>query len=69
MRASGGGSILTVTSMSVKEPVNRLLLSNVLRSGVTSLVKSVSSRRVAVLLEFMGRQQMVSVDHHQLKAA
>ncbi len=42
MRAGGGGSILTVTSMSVKEPVNRLLLSNVLRSGVTSLVKSLS---------------------------
>jgi 3-oxoacyl-[acyl-carrier protein] reductase len=43
MRIGGGGSILTVTSMSVKEPVNRLLLSNVLRSGVTSLVKSLSN--------------------------
>jgi 3-oxoacyl-[acyl-carrier protein] reductase len=43
MRAGGSGSILTVTSMSVKEPVNRLLLSNVLRSGVTSLVKSLSN--------------------------
>jgi 3-oxoacyl-[acyl-carrier protein] reductase len=43
MRNGGGGSILTVTSMSVKEPVNRLLLSNVFRSGVTSLVKSLSN--------------------------
>ena len=43
MRAGGGGSILTVTSMSVKEPINRLLLSNVFRSGVTSLVKSLSN--------------------------
>jgi 3-oxoacyl-[acyl-carrier protein] reductase len=43
MRAAGGGSILTVTSMSVKEPVHRLLLSNVFRSGVTSLVKSLSN--------------------------
>ncbi|MBK6282332.1 MAG: SDR family oxidoreductase [Draconibacterium sp.] len=43
MRTGGGGSILTVTSMSVKEPINRLLLSNVLRSGVTSLVKSLSN--------------------------
>ncbi|HPE77865.1 MAG TPA: SDR family oxidoreductase, partial [Draconibacterium sp.] len=43
MRAGEGGSILTVTSMSVKEPINRLLLSNVLRSGVTSLVKSLSN--------------------------
>jgi 3-oxoacyl-[acyl-carrier protein] reductase len=43
MRKAGEGSILTITSMSVKEPVDRLLLSNVLRSGVTSLVKSLSN--------------------------
>lgn len=43
MRKDGGGSILTVTSMSVKEPVNRLLLSNIFRSGVTSLVKSLAN--------------------------
>ena len=43
LRIAGGGSILTVTSMSVKEPINRLLLSNVIRSGVTSLVKSLSN--------------------------
>ena len=43
MREGKGGSILTVTSMSVKEPINRLLLSNVFRSGVTSLVKSLST--------------------------
>ncbi len=43
MKNSGSGSILTVTSMSVKEPINRLLLSNVFRSGVTSLVKSLSN--------------------------
>jgi len=43
IRNGGGGSILTITSMSVKEPVNRLLLSNVFRSGVTSLVKSLSN--------------------------
>lgn len=43
LRTGGGGSILTITSMSVKEPVNRLLLSNVFRSGVTSLVKSLAN--------------------------
>ena len=32
------------------------------------LVKSVSSRRVAVLLELMGRPQVVSVDRNQLEA-
>lgn len=42
MRERGGGSILTVTSSSVKEPIDILLLSNVMRSGVVSLVKSLS---------------------------
>lgn len=42
MREQGGGSILTVTSSSVKEPIDILLLSNVMRSGVVSLVKSLS---------------------------
>lgn len=43
LRKGGGGSILTITSLSVKEPVNGLLLSNVFRSGVVSLVKSLSN--------------------------
>ena len=42
MREKKSGSILTVTSSSVKEPIDSLLLSNVFRSGVTSLVKSLS---------------------------
>ncbi|NJN55221.1 MAG: SDR family oxidoreductase, partial [Anaerolineae bacterium] len=42
MRQRGGGSILTITSSSVKEPIDILLLSNVMRSGVVSLVKSLS---------------------------
>ena len=42
MRRKGSGSILTITSSSVKEPMDNLLLSNVYRSGVTSLVKSLS---------------------------
>ena len=37
-----GGSILTLTSSAVKEPIDILLLSNVMRSGVSSLVKSLS---------------------------
>jgi len=44
MRKRGGGSVLTVTSMSVKEPIDVLILSNVMRSGVTSLVKSLSAQ-------------------------
>lgn len=42
MRQRGGGAILTITSSSVKEPIDFLLLSNVMRSGVTSLAKSLS---------------------------
>jgi 3-oxoacyl-[acyl-carrier protein] reductase len=42
MRARGGGAILIGTSSSVKEPVPYLALSNVLRSGVTSLAKTLS---------------------------
>jgi 3-oxoacyl-[acyl-carrier protein] reductase len=42
MRQRGGGSILTITSITVKEPSEQLILSNVMRSGVTSLVKTLS---------------------------
>ncbi len=42
MRKRGGGAILTMTSSSVKEPIDALILSNVMRSGVTSLAKSLS---------------------------
>jgi 3-oxoacyl-[acyl-carrier protein] reductase len=44
MREAGGGAILTITSVSVKEPIDFLLLSNVMRSGVTSLAKSLSKQ-------------------------
>ena len=42
MRRKKLGSILTITSSSIKEPIDNLILSNVFRSGVTSLVKSLS---------------------------
>jgi 3-oxoacyl-[acyl-carrier protein] reductase len=42
MRKQKSGSILTITSISIKEPIDNLLLSNVMRSGVTSLLKSLS---------------------------
>ncbi len=43
LRRNQGGSILTVTSTSIKEPVENLILSNVFRAGVVSLVKSLST--------------------------
>jgi len=42
MCSRGGGAILIGTSSSVKEPLPNLVLSNVLRSGVTSLAKTLS---------------------------
>ena len=42
MRARGGGSILVGTSSTVKEPFPNLAISNVMRAGVTSLVKTLS---------------------------
>ncbi|QUN05421.1 SDR family oxidoreductase [Shewanella yunxiaonensis] len=44
MKSLGGGSVVAVTSSSVKEPIDILLLSNVMRSGVTSLLKSLSQQ-------------------------
>jgi len=42
MKSRGGGSILIGTSSTVKEPIPNLGLSNVLRSAVTSLAKTLS---------------------------
>jgi 3-oxoacyl-[acyl-carrier protein] reductase len=47
MRAQKSGSILTVTSTSIREPIDNLLLSNVFRSGVVALVKSLSNELAA----------------------
>tara|TARA_R110000772_G_scaffold117507_1_gene222984 strand:+ start:65476 stop:66267 length:792 start_codon:yes stop_codon:yes gene_type:complete len=47
LRSAGGGAILTLTSSSVKEPIDFLLLSNVMRAGVASLAKSLSKQLAA----------------------
>ena len=47
-----GGSVVTITSSSVKEPIDILLLSNVMRSGVTALVKSLSQEYAAQNIRF-----------------
>jgi 3-oxoacyl-[acyl-carrier protein] reductase len=43
MRKEGAGSILAITSLSVKQPLDNLILSNSLRLGVVGLVKSLSN--------------------------
>lgn len=42
MRNRGGGSVVMMTSSSVKQPIPNLLLSNVLRASVAALSKSLA---------------------------
>jgi 3-oxoacyl-[acyl-carrier protein] reductase len=46
-RMTEGGSILTITSSSVREPIERLGLSTVMRSGVAGLVKTLADELAA----------------------
>lgn len=47
MRARGGGRIIHVTSISVKQPIDGLVLSNALRAAVTALSKTLSNELAA----------------------
>ena len=47
MRAQGWGRIINITSVSVKQPIDNLLLSNVYRPGVTGLAKTLSAQLAA----------------------
>jgi 3-oxoacyl-[acyl-carrier protein] reductase len=47
MRARGGGRIINVTSISVKQPVEGLVLSNALRAAVTGLSKTLANELAA----------------------
>lgn len=42
MRKTGGGRIITIVSTSVKQPIDGLLLSNAIRTGVVGLAKTLS---------------------------
>ena len=43
MRKTGSGRIITIVSTSVKQPIDGLLLSNAIRSGVVGLTKTLSA--------------------------
>lgn len=67
-----GGSVLMLTSSSVKEPIDFLLLSNVMRSGVSALAKSLSKQlagdriRVNTLVPgLIATQRMEQLDENQ----
>ncbi|MEZ4520687.1 MAG: SDR family oxidoreductase [Thermomicrobiales bacterium] len=42
MQKRGGGSIVAMTSSSIKQPIPNLLLSNVMRAGVSALAKTLA---------------------------
>ncbi|HEY5538275.1 MAG TPA: SDR family oxidoreductase [Thermoplasmata archaeon] len=42
MRARGAGAIVAITSISVKQPIENLLLSNTMRAAVVGLVKTLA---------------------------
>lgn len=44
LRAAGWGRIITITSISVKQPLDDLLLSNTIRPGVVGLVRSLATQ-------------------------
>ena len=43
MQARGGGRIINITSISVKQPIDGLVLSNALRAAVTGLAKTLAA--------------------------
>lgn len=43
MKSQGGGSIVNITSVAVKQPLDGLILSNTARSGVIGLAKSMAN--------------------------
>ena len=47
MRARGGGRIINITSISAKQPVEGLVLSNALRAGVTGLSRTIANELAA----------------------
>jgi 3-oxoacyl-[acyl-carrier protein] reductase len=47
LRQSDSGSVLTITSVSVKEPIAGLLLSNAIRPGVVGLTKTLAQELAA----------------------
>lgn len=47
MKASGWGRIIAITSISVKQPIATLLLSNMARAGLTGFLKTLSTELAA----------------------
>jgi 3-oxoacyl-[acyl-carrier protein] reductase len=47
MKSRGGGAVVAITSISVKQPIENLILSNTMRSAVIGLVKTLARELAA----------------------
>ncbi|MDO8718037.1 MAG: transcriptional activator RfaH [Polaromonas sp.] len=68
-RLEQGRNAVDVTELCNLRPGTAVRFADPAFVGLQGLVKSVSSQRVSVLLEIMGREQIVTVDRHQLEVA
>jgi transcriptional antiterminator RfaH len=59
----------TPETMSTLKVGQKVKLKHVALGNMEGLVQSVSAKRVAVLLEILGRPTTVQVDHHQIEPA
>jgi transcriptional antiterminator RfaH len=59
----------TLQEMSNFKAGQKVKLKHVALGALEGLVQSVSSKRVAVLLEILGRPTLVQLDHHQVEAS
>ena len=59
----------TLDQMTHFKAGQKVKLKNVPLGNMEGLVQSVSAKRVAVLLEILGRPQLVQLEHHQLEAS
>ena len=59
----------TLQEMSNFKVGQKVKLKHVALGAFEGLIQSVSKKRVAVLLEIMGRETLVQMEHHQIEAA
>ena len=56
-----------LAELSPLRPGKQVRFKNSALNGLEGLVQSVSSKRVAVLIELMGQPQLISVEHGRLE--
>ena len=59
----------TLQEMSNFKVGQKVKLKHVALGSLEGLIQSVSKKRVAVLLEILGRETLVQMEHHQIEAA